>query len=226
MAKRGPKPKRTSVTWSADVAYAVGLITTDGYLGKRGYIDLTSKDIEQLENFKKCLNLGCKVSYKTSGTSDVKYPRIQFRDITLHTFLVEEVGLTSNKTKTLAQLNIPGEYYFDFLRGHHDGDGNFYGYWDKRWKNSFMYYLVFNAYSKKHLLWIQKNLEEMIGVSGHLNKASHERAIYQLKYAKAESLKILPKMYPSNKAVCLSRKRLKIEKALSIVGESLERLNS
>ena len=43
----------------------------------------------------------------------------------------------------------------------------------------------------------------------------------QLKYAKADSLKLLRKMYYSRNAVSLSRKRLKIQKMLAIVGEQL-----
>lgn len=39
------KPKGKPVKWSPKIAYAVGLITTDGSLSKDGrHIDLTSKD--------------------------------------------------------------------------------------------------------------------------------------------------------------------------------------
>ena len=42
-----------------------------------------------------------------------------------------------------------------------------------------------------------------------------------LKYAKIESLKLLPKLYYDRSVVCLSRKRKKIEKALKIAGKHL-----
>ena len=49
--------------WSSDMAYAVGLMATDGHLSIDGrHLDLTSKDVEQLENFKKALDLNCKIS--------------------------------------------------------------------------------------------------------------------------------------------------------------------
>ncbi len=48
MGKRGPKPKETINTkWRADLAYAIGLLATDGCLAKDNLlIDLTSKDRE------------------------------------------------------------------------------------------------------------------------------------------------------------------------------------
>lgn len=220
MAKPGPKPKRKNVKWSPNVAYGVGLFVTDGCLYADGrHLDLTSKDIEQLENFKKCFGLDTKISYKTSGFTDKKYPRLQFSDVGLYRFF-ENIGLTPAKTKTIAEIDIPREYYFDFLRGHLDGDGCTYSYWDKRWKSSFMFYLTFSAYSKLHIKWIRKALEDMLGVTGHLNKPS-KRRIFQLKYAKEESFKILQKMYYSKDVICLSRKRLKIEEALGIMGKRL-----
>lgn len=46
------------IRWSNELAYAVGLIATDGNLSKDGrHIELTSKDTEQLETFKRCLKL-------------------------------------------------------------------------------------------------------------------------------------------------------------------------
>jgi intein-encoded DNA endonuclease-like protein len=220
MAKPGPKPKRDNVEWSPRVAYGVGLFTTDGCLSIDGrHLDFTSKDIEQLENFKKCFDLDTKISYKTSGFTDKKYPRLQFSDVGLYRFF-ESIGLEPAKTKTIGVIDIPKKYYFHFLRGHLDGDGCFYSYWDKRWKSSYMFYLTFSAYSEPHIVWIRKALKDRLGVSGHLSKPSKKR-IFELKYAKKESMKILEKMYHDKDVICLSRKRLKIEKALGIMGKQL-----
>jgi hypothetical protein len=48
MGKKGPKPKRIiKEKWNANLAYAIGLIATDGCLSSDGLlIDLTSKDRE------------------------------------------------------------------------------------------------------------------------------------------------------------------------------------
>ena len=40
--------------------------------------------------------------------------------------------------------------------------------------------------------------------------------MYEIKYAKVESLQLLPMMYYDIRVVCLSRKRLKIEEALAV----------
>ncbi len=214
MGKRGPKPKRESVTWNSELAYAVGLLVTDGSLSIDGrHIDLTSKDEEQLHNFLKCLGVVAKIGTKKSVRTDSVIHRIQFSDVTLYTFLLS-IGLTPNKTKTLGPVKVPTRYFFDFLRGLHDGDGCFYSYRDPRWKDSLMFYLVFVSASTEHIVWLRKKLEDYLGVKGHVTKG---KGVLQLKYAKSESKKIIAKMYSRPDAVALSRKRLKIKEVLGIL---------
>ena len=54
MGQRGAKPKgKVKIKWSADFAYAIGLIMTDGNLSPDGrHLCFTSKDIEQINNYK------------------------------------------------------------------------------------------------------------------------------------------------------------------------------
>lgn len=216
--KRGPKPRRkVLIKWTPNFAYAIGLIATDGCLSKKGgVIDFTSKDIEQLENFKKCLNLDSKIGLKKSKAGFLSN-RIQFRDQFFHKFL-QEIGLNSAKSKVLGELKIPKKYFFDFLRGSFDGDGTFYSYWDKRWKSSFMFYTEFISASEKHISWIRDYVFKEVGIMGHVTR-NNTNICKQLKYAKKDSLKILRKMYYSNDLICLSRKRLKINKVLDMIGE-------
>src|SRR3990167_535268 len=57
-----------TMKWSNKLAYAVGLITTDGNLSKDGrHINLTSKDVEQIQNLANILKLKNKVSLKKSS---------------------------------------------------------------------------------------------------------------------------------------------------------------
>jgi hypothetical protein len=218
MGKRGPKPKgNVNIKWSSNFAYALGLIATDGCLGRdREHIDFTSKDLEQIENFKKCLGISAKIGYKVSGGGFVSR-RIQFRNERFHAFLVG-IGLTPSKSKTVGKIMIPDKYFFDFLRGSFDGDGTFYSYWDKRWKSSFMFYTEFISASQDHIDWIRGEIYRRVGVKGHIT-TNLNNICKQLKYAKADSLKILRKMYHSRKVVSLSRKRLKINKILAMIGE-------
>jgi hypothetical protein len=55
-----------------------------------------------------------------------------------------------------------------------------------------------------------------LGIKGHIT-ITGKTPMYQIKYAKAESLILLPKMYYNAEVVCLSRKRKKIEAALAVV---------
>lgn len=215
MGKRGPKPKgKVKIEWSSDFAYAIGLIATDGCVSPSGrHIVFVSSETEQITNFMKALDISNPVSATRSTFTGKMVPRVQFSDVRFWEFLVS-IGITPAKSKTIGKVQIPSAFFFDFLRGSHDGDGTFYSYWDPRWRSSFMYYLVFGSASKEHLLWIQDTLRGLAGVFGHITGKGRGRTIYQLKYAKAESFTIIKKMYYSRAVICLSRKRKKIEEAL------------
>lgn len=210
------KVRGVKLKWCPDFAYAIGLITTDGNLSKdKRHLELTSKDTEQLKNFLTCLGIDKKITYKFSGLG-IRYPRIQFGDVKFYNFLLS-IGLMPNKTKIIGKVNIPSKYFFDFLRGHFDGDGTFYSYFDPRWKSSYMFYTVFISASKNHINWIRETLSNILKIKGHISKSGNS-SVYQLKYAKAESLKLLPKIYYNKRIICLTRKRNKIGRALKLVG--------
>lgn len=210
------KPKRKNkIKWSPNTAYAVGLLTTDGNLSNSGrHIDFTSKDIQLIRTFKKCLGIKNKIGLKTSGFSNKKYPRIQFSDVILYNWLLS-IGLTPKKSKTIGALKIPDKYFFDFLRGHFDGDGCCYSYWDKRWDSSFMFYMKFYSASKEHILWLRKKIKNLINIKGDLTKNGRDY-VYQLKYAKRESKMLILKMYYKKNLPCLERKYKKLKKILNI----------
>ena len=212
----GIKPKgKVRIKWSSNFAYALGLLTTDGNLSSdRRHIDFTSQDKEQLINLKKCLNIKNKIGQKISGKSKRKISRIQFGDVNFYKFLIQ-IGLMQNKSKVLTNIKIIDKYFFDFLRGHFDGDGSFYSYWDTRWKSSFMFYTTFVSASGKHIQWLRGKIYKFLKIRGHISKSAYN-SVYQLRYAKAESLKLLPKLYYNSSILCLSRKRIKIEKAISL----------
>ncbi len=214
MVKRGPKPKKIiDETWRPNLAYAIGLLATDGYLSKDTLlIDLTSKDKEQLDNFSRCLGIDFAIGFKWNSSHD-KCLRIQFKNRIFYDFLLS-LGLTPKKSLTMGRLNIPDKYFFDFLRGSFDGDGCFYSYWDPRWKSSHMFYLSFSSASQDHIIWIQDKIRQFLLISGHISKSKRKGSIYSLRYAKKEALVILDKMYYNPRVVCLSRKKLKIQKAL------------
>jgi len=221
MGKRGPKPEgKVKIKWSPNFSYAVGLIASDGNLSSNGrHITFVSKEREQIGNFLKCLDISVKIGKTFSGYTGTLAYRVQFGDVLFYKFL-QSVGLSPAKSKTIGALKIPDKYFFDFLRGVFDGDGSTYSYWDKRWKSSFMFYLGFASASKIFTDWLRFKIKEFVGSLGHITKDSRGFT-FQLKYAKHEGLAVLKRMYYSKKVVCLSRKYLKVQKMLAIVGKSL-----
>lgn len=213
--------------WSPEVAYAVGLLVTDGNLSNDGrHIVLRSSDLEQIENFKKCLKLSNKIGIpKISGeyAKRICY-RLQFGDVHFYQWLLE-IGLFPAKTYTIGALQIPDEYFRDFLRGHLDGDGTITSYQDcyNQSKHSdYIYTRLFVRFifaSPDHIQWIRKAIIRLIGVRGDLfeiiSRGREDKAsIWQLKFMKKESMKLLPWIYYSKNLVCLKRKRLKAERTL------------
>lgn len=216
--RRGLKPQnKVKIKWSPEFAYAIGLLTTDGNLSPDGrHINLTSKDKEMILNFKKCLNITNKIGRKArGGRKEKKYYVLQFGDVNFYRFL-QGIGLAANKSKILGTMEIPDKYFFDYLRGHFDGDGTFYFYWDPRWKYSFMFYTEFISASKKHIEWLRSKINRFLNIHGHITNGGR-KICYQLKYAKAESIRLLPKLYPQRNFPKLSRKYLKIKKCLYII---------
>lgn len=217
MGKRGARPQnRVKIKWSSGFAYALGLLVTDGSLSKDGrHISFTSKDEELIDKFQMALDIEYHVGKKGRGIDkEKKYFVVQIGDVNFYKFLLS-IGLMPNKTKIIERISLPKKYFFDFLRGHFDGDGSSYSYWDPRWRSSFMFYTEFISASNKHIEWLRQEISGRLGIRGHITKGANS-SVYQLKFAKTESLKLLPKMYYDSSVVCLSRKRLKIEKTLKI----------
>jgi hypothetical protein len=225
MIKRGPKPKeKVKVRWSRAFAYGIGLLASDGNLSPdKRHINFTSKDKELIDLFQKAFNLDLHVGVKSRGRGLEKcYYVAQFSDVVFYDFLIS-IGLAPNKSKSIAALEIPRRYFFDFLRGSFDGDGSTYSYFDPRWKSSFMYYTVFASASRPHLEWLQENIRLHIGIVGHVTGAGRFNTAYQLKYAKFESGVLLAKMYAYKNALYLTRKKLKIDAMLRIMPERQEK---
>ncbi len=214
--KRGPKPKgQVKLHWSPDFAYSIGLLAADGCLSKNGrHIDFTSKDRELVLTFKTCLQLQAKVSPKWSGSGDKSY-HVQFGDVLFYKFL-NDLGLTSAKSKTITHVNIPVTFFFDFLRGYFDGDGCSYSYYDPVFEKSFRFYISFMSASRPFLHWLQVEIFKKIGITGSIS-GYRNKDYAQLRYSKREAIVLSGNMYYRTDVSHLRRKRLKIEKAMRII---------
>ena len=198
------KPKGKPIKWTPEVAYAIGLLTTDGSLSIDGrHLDITSNDIQLLNTFKKCLGINNKITSKFSGyTREKSSYHIQFGNVILYKWLLN-IGLMPNKTKKVGVLKIPNKYFFDFLRGHLDGDGCIRKFQDPVYPNSQRLYTIFYSASLSHLKWLQQKINSLLSIHGFLEHATRE---FRLTLPKKNSLKLLPKIYPNPKVPCLKRK--------------------
>ncbi|MBM3272668.1 hypothetical protein FJY94_05370 [Candidatus Kaiserbacteria bacterium] len=212
----GPKPKGSvRLEWSPDFAYAIGLLTADGCLSKDGrHIDLTSVDIEQALLYKKCLGIDTKISTKHSSAGNRAHC-VQFSDVLFYQFLMG-IGLSPAKSKTLTSVSVPGEYFRDFLRGYFDGDGSSYSYQDPVFPNSFRFCISFTSASPRFVSWLQDRIAEDVGVRGFVSKNSNTPYV-QLKFAKADSVRLSAYMYYADDLPRLERKYLKIQRSCGII---------
>jgi hypothetical protein len=135
--RRGPAPGRFRRMggeafggWSADIAYVVGLIATDGNLGRRtAAISIVSKDVDLLETVRSCLGVRTAIKPHRGGYSN-RCHHLAWRDRMFHDWL-SSIGLTPAKSLTLGPLAIPDRYFADFFRGCIDGDGSVLTYTDR-----------------------------------------------------------------------------------------------
>lgn len=214
--------------WTPELAYAVGLLVTDGCLQKDGrHIDLTSKDRSQIEAFIKCLGLTNKIGKKYSGSKKKKMCfRIQFGKIQFYNWLVK-IGLTPAKSRTIGPVAVPDEFFRDYFRGCIDGDGTIQTYTDtynsykgRTYKTQRLFIRLVSG-SEKHIRWLQQRVMATAGVLGFICKKTFSNKkydpIWELKFAKKKSLRLIEWMYYSPDVPCLQRKKEVAEKAMAII---------
>ncbi|MFC1632422.1 hypothetical protein ACFL2I_07695 [Candidatus Omnitrophota bacterium] len=188
-------------------------MATDGNLSSDGrHMVLVSKDIEQINTFKRCLGINNRISLKASGyTKTKKYYFVQFGNVNLYRWL-QQIGLTPKKSKTISKLSIPDEYLSDYLRGYIDGDGSLSVFQDAVYPNSQRLYTRFFSGSLKHLKWLKSRIKSLFRVDGFIGKVS---GAYELRYAKTASITLLNAIYYNKNIPCLQRKRKLIEQFLN-----------
>jgi hypothetical protein len=209
-----PKTLRNEISteWSSSLAYAIGLITSDGCLSKEApRINFGSKDMEMMINFKKALGLRNKIGrHARGGETEKKYFYLNFKSKNLYHFLLA-IGLTPAKSQTIKSVNVPDELFGDFLRGLFDGDGTFYTFWDKRWPNSFVFKTAFASASPSFVNWLDYRISDLYGIKGYKHKGS---GVLNLEYTKGASEKLFQKMYYGKDILFLGRKYNKMKNAL------------
>lgn len=196
---------KVKVKWSPKMAYAIGLLATDGCLSTdQCHIDFTSKDLDLVETFKDYLGLNNTITKKTRSTEkEKKYFHIQFGDKNFYEFLLT-VGLSAHKSKTIGPLKIPKDFFPDFLRGCIDGDGSVGTFLHPESKHLQLKVRLYSA-SEKFLFWIKNEIRSFDIGGGFLQQG---KGVHALVYAKSDSIILLNKIYYKDFPQSLNRKFL------------------
>lgn len=207
-----PKVEK-AIKWNDDLAYCVGLLVSDGNLSKDGrHIVFVSKDRGLVKIFKTCLNLKNKVSVKNSGfNKNGKYYFVQFGDINFYRWL-NNIGIQSNKSKTISGLKIPNKYFSNFLRGLLDGDGCVTSFKHPESRHP-QIRVKFCSASKDFIIWLKDRIQKSLSIEGKIDTLPR---VIDLIYYKHNSIKLLKRIY-KNSTVFLNRK---FEKAQILMADS------
>lgn len=202
------------LVWTPDLAYAVGLIATDGCLitGKTT-IDFTSHDRELVECFLSCIGRPSSYCSRVAAKEGQKF-RAQIGDVRLYRWF-QSLGLTPRKSLTIGALAIPDEHFAHFTRGALDGDGSIdcFVHNPVRKINADYRYLRlgvrFHSGSRAFVLWLSERLLALCGVRGALHVEPNKDPygpLFVLKYGKYASIDLLTWLYRDSVARRLQRK--------------------
>ena len=215
-------------TWTPTLAYAVGLIATDGGLVRGRSLSFPSADRELVELLLRCLRKSNTISVERGEAGGIYY-RTQIGDVAMYRWLVS-IGIEPRKSLTIGAIEVPDKFLFPLVRGLLDGDGsimNKVARADTKRRRGYRWeYLQtkFVSASRKHLVWLRARLAEATGLDGYLmtQKAKgRHRACYALRFGKHASVRLLPLLYSDPTAPRLTRKWRVWEGSLRDIGSPL-----
>lgn len=205
----------TPLDWTPRLAYAVGLIATDGCLyGDGRHIAFISKDEELMRTLLGLVDRA-HIRYRRMESEYGGWAyRGQFSHARLYRWLLT-VGLMPRKSLVLAGIDVPDQSLTSVVRGLLDGDGTVYTLLHVPTRKTYQNYryerlwTFFHSASLRHLEWLQMRLGRALGVSGYIEKVKREdreNPMYRLKYGNRDSRILLPAMYADLNVPRLERK--------------------
>ncbi|TMF81661.1 MAG: hypothetical protein E6I18_02300 [Chloroflexi bacterium] len=197
--------------WSDEMAYVVGLTATDGCLvGSRPRIDFKSMDRQLVEIYLAILGRTDRIAEVPTQAGGVVFV-VQITDRNLYDWF-RSVGLSPRKSLTIGSIDAPDEVLFPLARGLLDGDGSIVnGIWRADTTRRSDYYweclrTKFVSGSRKHVEWLHARLRAALPLRGWITRKPYG-GVWALIFGKADSLRLLPRLYPDVDVPCLLRKR-------------------
>jgi len=180
--------KENPLSWSKNIAYLSGLITSDGSLRKdRPEVTFTSKDYSLVTQVKEIAEDSLNISNCTPFQINNGAWRYQFTSRCFYYFL-EKMELIPDKSHKLEILNIPKNMFLDWLRGEIDGDGCF----DIDPRDNYLRMSIYSS-SFTFLKWISQELKKrnLVNGKGNVNKSE----CYELRFYDQDSKSIARAIY-------------------------------
>lgn len=212
--RRRRHPRIACAQWTPDLAYAVGLVATDGCLFRGRTVNFKSEDRELVELFLRSLRTTNRIYAVRTRTGNTVYAT-DIGDVAFYRWLLR-VGLTPRKSLTLGALDVPRHFTLPLVRGLLDGDGSIINKVTradtKRRSDYYWEYLQtkFVSASRAHVDWLREILRPHIDDGGYLEvrspRSSGHHVTYALRYGKRSSLRLLPLIYADPDGPKLTRK--------------------
>ena len=124
--------------------------------------------------------------------------------------MASEYWINAQQIEKLRSVKIPDKFFFDFLRGHLDGDGTIKRYNDPVYRNSLRLYISFVSASLSHILWIKQKITKLAGIKGFMRKKCGN-GVYDLTFGKKESIVLSKLLYYSADIPHLERKFFRVK---------------
>jgi predicted DNA-binding protein YlxM (UPF0122 family) len=175
--------------WSAEMAYVLGLIITDGCISKTGTVLLSLNDKKLLEKVRKAMG-------STHKIEPSKYQKNLYIFHFARENMIKDLegfGILPNKSLVVKFPDIPRVYLADFIRGVFDGDGSIY--LDKGSKNCPIRTCFFSG-SKDFIEKLENNLTKLGLPKRNISQQKTKNGVYYgIRYGHYDSLKMFDILY-------------------------------
>ena len=212
--------------WSPEMAYVLGFFTADGCMikNKRGghFIEFYIADRNILIKIRKILNSNHKISVRKTRDAWKTAYRLQIGSKIMFEDLLS-LGLTSNKSKNVRLPFVPEKYFYHFVRGYFDGDGNVYGgHYKRANRNDKISTTLLSGFTSGSFIFLEQLQQKLKKYAGIIGGSLHERSgAYRLYYSVKDSCKLYEFMYNTEGDLFLLRKKKIFEKYIKWIGSSI-----